>query len=55
MGSHQYHDEPGASVADESQAREALKQGIEMLNRELKLNVGFGIDVKSGQTYSDVH
>lgn len=54
-GQGQFHDETLASVADESQAREALKQGIEMLNRDLKLNVDFGIDVKSGQTYSDVH
>lgn len=54
-GQGQFHDETLASVSDESQAREALKQGIEMLNRDLKLNVDFGIDVKSGKDYAEVH
>ena len=54
-GQGQFHDETLASVSDESQAREALKQGIEMLNKDLKLNVDFGIDVKSGKDYAEVH
>ena len=55
MGQGQSHDETLASVPDESQAREALKQGIEMLNMDLKLNVDFGIDIQVGTNYSETH
>lgn len=54
-GQGQFHDETLASVADESQSREALKHGIEKLNQDLKLNVSFGIDTKVGKNYSETH
>jgi len=54
-GSCQFHDETGASVADESRSREALKYGLNKLNEDLHLNVDFGIDTKVGKNYADVH
>jgi hypothetical protein len=55
MGQGQFHDETLASVPNESQTREQLKHAIEKLNTDLKLNVAFAIDVKSGANYKDVH
>jgi hypothetical protein len=55
MGQGQFHDETLASVPNESQTREQLKHAIEKLNQDLKLNVAFAIDVKSGANYKDVH
>jgi hypothetical protein len=55
MGQGQFHDETLASVPNESQTREQLKHAIEKLNADLKLNVAFAIDVKSGANYKDVH
>jgi DNA polymerase I-like protein with 3'-5' exonuclease and polymerase domains len=55
MGQGQFHDETLASVSNESQTREQLKHAIEKLNTDLKLNVAFAIDVKSGANYKDVH
>jgi len=54
-GAMQYHDETAASVADESRSREALKYGLNKLNEDLNLNVSFGIDVKTGRDYHEVH
>jgi len=54
-GSFQAHDETLASVADESRSREALKYGLNKLNEDLHLNVAFGIDVKTGRDYHEVH
>lgn len=54
-GQAQFHDETLASVNSESQTREALKHAIAQLNKDLKLNVPFGIDVQSGQNYAGVH
>ena len=54
-GQGQFHDETLASVAKESHTREALQQGVEKLNNDLTLNVPFGIDIKFGQTYAEVH
>jgi len=65
MGACQFHDETGASVADESRSREALKDesrsrealkyGLNKLNEDLNLNVDFGIDTKVGKNYAEVH
>jgi DNA polymerase I-like protein with 3'-5' exonuclease and polymerase domains len=55
MGQGQFHDETLASVPNESQTREQLKHAIAKLNTDLKLNVAFAIDVKSGANYKDVH
>jgi len=54
-GQGQFHDETGASVANESRSREALKYGLNKLNEDLHLNVDFGIDTKVGKNYADVH
>jgi hypothetical protein len=54
-GSQQYHDETGSSVGDLSKTVEALKYGISKLNEDLNLNVNFGIDIKHGRDYAEVH
>jgi len=54
-GQGQFHDETLASVKDEKSASEALTKGIERLNSDLQLNVDFGIDIKTGRNYSEVH
>lgn len=54
-GRGQFHDETLSTVTDESQTRESLKQSVENLNKDLKLNVPFGIDIQSGQNYAGVH
>lgn len=55
QGQLQFHDESGASVADESQSIGALQKGIEKLNTDLTLNVSFAIDVNTGRNYADAH
>lgn len=55
QGQMQFHDETGASVKHLSQTREVLKQAIEMLNKDLTLNVEFGIDIQTGSNYSETH
>jgi hypothetical protein len=54
-GQGQFHDETLASVRDLESSLEALKYGIEKLNSDLNLNVKFGIDIKHGRNYSEVH
>lgn len=54
-GQASFHDETLASVTNESQTRESLKQALANLNKDLKLNVPFGIDTQVGQNYGDVH
>lgn len=54
-GSGQFHDETLASVKDQTQQSEALKYGIERLNKDLTLNVQFGVDIKTGKNYAEVH
>jgi DNA polymerase I-like protein with 3'-5' exonuclease and polymerase domains len=55
MGNAQFHDETAASVKNEKSASEALTKGIERLNSDLQLNVDFGIDIKTGRNYAEVH
>lgn len=55
MGNLQFHDETGASVKDESRTREALQHALERLNKDLKCNVAFGIDIQTGKNYSETH
>jgi hypothetical protein len=54
-GQASFHDETLASVKSESQTREALKQSLAQLNKDLKCNVPFGIDIQVGQDYSETH
>lgn len=55
MGNMQFHDETAAIVAYESHNREILQRAIEKLNKDLTLNVSFGVDVKVGSNYAEVH
>lgn len=55
MGQGQFHDETLASVTNESQVREVMKQAVDKLNKDLNLNVQIGIDFQSGNNYAEVH
>jgi hypothetical protein len=55
MGMYQSHDETARSSTDPEYDLKALEWAIEKLNQDLKLNVEFHIDCKTGQNYAEVH
>jgi len=55
QGQFQFHDETGSSVTNPKETEELLKKAIEILNKDLTLNVLLDVDVKFGQNYAEVH
>lgn len=53
----QFHDEVIALVkkGEETNAEVTMKSAMELLNKELQLNVPLGTDVQFGNTYAEIH